>query len=369
MVVPLRTSNEESPESNRQDNQDLDKDQQTMTKRALITGVTGQDGAYLSRHLLDQGYEVVGAYRRASDLIDWRLRYLGVENDLKMVPLELLEQSNITRMIEEIKPSEVYNLAAQSFVGTSFDQPIYTADVNALGVFRLLEAIRVVDPTIAFYQASTSEMFGQIQSDPQSEDTPFHPRSPYGVAKLAAHWATINYRESYDMRCSCGILFNHESPLRGSEFVTRKITIGFARIANELQQTIELGNLDARRDWGHAADYVRGMWMMLQSPECDDFILGTGETRSVRDFVEIAGATAGFDIEWNGSGVDEVGVDRKTGRTLVTINPAFYRPAEVDLLRADPTKAREKLGWTPEISFEDLVTEMVKSDLDTESKR
>lgn len=340
-----------------------------MTKRALITGVTGQDGAYLSRFLLDQGYEVIGAFRRASDLIDWRLRFTGAADRIRMVPLELLEQSNITRMFEEIEPTEVYNLAAQSFVGTSFEQPIYTADVNALGVFRLLEAIRVVNKDIAFYQASTSEMFGQIKKDPQDEDTPFHPRSPYGVAKLAAHWATINYRESYDMQCSCGILFNHESPLRGSEFVTRKITIGIARIAHDRQKTIELGNLDARRDWGHAADYVRGMWMMLQKKPADDYILGTGDTRSVREFVEIAGKAAGLDIEWEGSDLDEVGIDRVSGRTIVTINPAFYRPAEVDILRADPTKAREGLGWEPEISFDQLVTEMVEIDLKREANR
>lgn len=334
-----------------------------MAKRALITGVTGQDGAYLSRLLLDKGYEVFGAFRRASDLIDWRLRTLGANEDVQMIPLELLEQSNITRLINDVRPTEVYNLAAQSFVGTSFEQPIYTADVNSLGVFRLLEAIREVDPDIGFYQASTSEMFGQASETPQNEKTVFHPRSPYGVAKLAAHWATINYRESYNMRCSSGILFNHESPLRGSEFVTRKITIAFARIAHGLQETLELGNMDAKRDWGHAADYVRGMWMMLQKTPSDDYVLGSGETRTVRDFVEAAGAAAGMQIEWDGSGLDEVGTDRKTGRKVVRINPAFYRPAEVDLLLADPRKAHTELGWKPEISFEDLVTEMVEADM------
>lgn len=340
-----------------------------MTKRALITGITGQDGAYLSRLLLDKGYEVVGAFRRASDLIDWRLRYLGAADDVLMIPLELLEQSNITRMIEEIRPTEVYNLAAQSFVGTSFEQPIYTADVNALGVFRLLEAIRVVSPETAFYQASTSEMFGGTAEVPQNENTPFHPRSPYGVAKLAAHWATINYRESYDMRCSCGILFNHESPLRGAEFVTRKITIAFARIAQGLQSSVELGNLDAMRDWGHAADYVRGMWMMQQADPSEDFVLGTGETRTVREFVEAAGTATGMNLEWTGTGIDEVGIDANTGRTIVTINPAFYRPAEVDLLRADPKKAEKVLGWKPEISFEALVSEMVEADMKNEAER
>ena len=340
-----------------------------MTKRALITGITGQDGAYLSRLLLDKGYEVVGAFRRASDLIDWRLRYLGAADDVLMIPLELLEQSNITRMIEEIRPTEVYNLAAQSFVGTSFEQPIYTADVNALGVFRLLEAIRVVSPETAFYQASTSEMFGGTAEVPQNENTPFHPRSPYGVAKLAAHWATINYRESYDMRCSCGILFNHESPLRGAEFVTRKITIAFARIAQGLQSSVELGNLDAMRDWGHAADYVRGMWMMQQADPSEDSVLGTGETRTVREFVEAAGTATGMNLEWTGTGIDEVGIDANTGRTIVTINPAFYRPAEVDLLRADPKKAEKVLGWKPEISFEALVSEMVEADMKNEADR
>jgi len=340
-----------------------------MTKRALITGVTGQDGAYLSRFLLDKGYEVVGAFRRASDLTDWRLRYVGAANDVRMVPLELLEQSNITRMMEEVKPTEVYNLAAQSFVGTSFEQPIFTADVNALGVFRLLEAIRAVNPEIGFYQASTSELFGKAAETPQNENTPFHPRSPYGVAKLAAHWATINYREAYDMRCSCGILFNHESPLRGSEFVTRKITIAFARIAHGLQSLVELGNLDARRDWGHAADYVRGMWMMMQRDEPEDFVLGTGETRTVREFVEAAGTAAGMELEWNGSGIDEVGIDKNTGHTVVTINSEFCRPAEVDLLRADPGKAEAVLGWKPEISFQDLVSEMVEADMKNEENR
>jgi GDPmannose 4,6-dehydratase len=340
-----------------------------MTKRALITGITGQDGAYLSRLLLEKGYEVVGAFRRASDLIDWRLRFLGVADDVRMIPLELLEQSNITRMIEEIRPTEIYNLAAQSFVGTSFEQPIYTADVNALGVFRLLEAIRVASPETAFYQASTSEMFGGTAEAPQNENTPFHPRSPYGVAKLAAHWATINYRESYEMRCSCGILFNHESPLRGAEFVTRKITIAFARIAQGLQSSVELGNLDAKRDWGHAADYVRGMWMMQQADLSDDFVLGSGETRTVREFVEAAGTATGMKLEWTGAGIDEVGIDANTGRTVVKINPSFYRPAEVDLLLADPKKAEEVLGWKPEISFEALVNEMVEVDMKNEANR
>ena len=340
-----------------------------MTKRALITGVTGQDGAYLSRFLLDKGYEVFGAFRRSSDLIDWRLRYVDAANDVRMIPLELLEQSNITRMVEEIEPTEVYNLAAQSFVGTSFEQPIYTVDVNALGVFRLLEAIRVVNPKIAYYQASTSEMFGRASKEPQNENTPFHPRSPYGVAKLAAHWATVNYRESYDMKCSCGILFNHESPLRGSEFVTRKITIAFARIAHNLQSHVELGNLDASRDWGHAADYVRGMWQMQQRDPSDDFVLGTGETRTVREFVEAAATTAGMELEWKGSGIDEVGIDTKTSRTVVTINPEFYRPAEVDLLLADPKKAETVLGWKKEVSFQALVSEMVEADIKNEVDR
>ena len=334
-----------------------------MSRKALITGATGQDGAYLSKLLLEKGYEVFAAYRRSSDLNDWRLRALGIESDINLVSLELLEFSNVLRVIEKVQPDEVYNLAAQSFVQTSFDQPVYTSDVNALGPIRILEALRVAKADARFYQASTSEMFGLVQATPQNEETPFYPRSPYGVSKLTAHWITVNYRESYGLHASSGILFNHESPLRGLEFVTRKITSGLAAVSLGMRDRIELGNLDAQRDWGHAADYVRGMWMMLQQPEGNEIVLGTGETRSVRDFLEIAATRIGMDIEWSGSGVDEVGTDTRSGNVVVSINPEFYRPAEVDLLLADPSKAKEVLGWEPEISFTELVEQMVESDL------
>lgn len=334
-----------------------------MSGKALITGATGQDGAYLSKLLLEKGYEVIAAYRRSSDLNDWRLRALGIESEIRLVSLELLEFSNVLRVMEEVKPDEVYNLAAQSFVHTSFEQPVYTNDVNALGPLRILEALRVSQPDAKFYQASTSEMFGKVQAIPQSETTVFYPRSPYGIGKLTAHWSTVNYRESYGLHASSGILFNHESPLRGLEFVTRKITAGLAAISLGKLDKIELGNLDAQRDWGHAADYVRGMWLMLQQPVGDEFVLGTGETRSVREFVEIAATRIGLEIEWSGSGVDEVGRDANSGDVIVAVNPEFYRPAEVELLLADPSKAKEVLGWQPEISFAELVEQMVESDL------
>ncbi|MEM7017880.1 MAG: GDP-mannose 4,6-dehydratase, partial [Pseudomonadota bacterium] len=328
------------------------------------TGITGQDGAYLSRLLLDKGYEVYGAARRTSDANNWRLRYLGIFSQVNLLPFELLEQGNVVNVINKVQPDEVYNLAAQSFVGTSFDQPLYTSDVNYLGVIRILEAIRQTKRDIAFYQASTSEMFGKVKEDPQSETTPFHPRSPYGVAKLAAHWAAVNYREAYGMRCSCGILFNHESPLRGQEFVTRKISIAISRIASGLQDKLELGNLDAMRDWGHAADYVDGMWRMTQRSEGDDFVLGTGETHTVREFVDICAQEFGINLEWSGSGVNEIGKDVKSNKVIVTVNPEFYRPAEVDLLRANPEKAASVLEWKPSISFTELAREMVIADME-----
>jgi GDPmannose 4,6-dehydratase len=334
-----------------------------MTKRALVTGITGQDGAYLAKHLLDHGYEVYGAQRRTASSNVWRLEELGIARQVKLVPLDLLEFGNIASVIRKVAPDEVYNLAAQSFVGTSFDQPLYTGDVDALGVTRILEGIRLAKPDAKFYQASTSEMFGKVQEVPQTESTPFYPRSPYGVAKLYGHWITVNYRESYDMFATSGILFNHESPLRGQDFVTRKITMALARITNGTQDTLELGNLDSKRDWGFAGDYVRGMWMMLQQPEPDDYVLATGETRSVREFVERAVQVAGFDIGWQGEGADTKGIDRKTGRILVAVNPEFYRPAEVDLLIGDPAKARERLGWKPEVSFDRLVESMVEADM------
>jgi GDPmannose 4,6-dehydratase len=281
---------------------------------------------------------------------------------LKLHFADMLNTSILDCIICELKPDEVYNLAAQSHVGTSFKIPEYTADVNALGVLRLLEAIKKHNPECRFYQASTSEMFGRVQETPQKETTPFHPRSPYGVAKLFGHWATINYRESYGMHASCGILFNHESPHRGTNFVTRKITKALAKIKNGTQEVLELGNMDAKRDWGHAKDYVNAMWLILQQDQPDDFVIATGETRTVREFAEVAAKWFEFDLEWQGSGVDEVGIDKKSNKVIIKINKDFYRPAEVDLLIGDPSKAKEKLGWVPEYDFATLVAEMCNED-------
>ncbi len=335
-----------------------------MAKRALVTGISGQDGAYLAQLLLDQGYEVYGAYRRSASANLWRLEELGISGRVTLLPMELLEYNNIASTVQKVAPDEVYNLAAQSFVGTSFEQPLFTADVDGLGVLRILEALRQSRPEAKFYQASTSEMFGKVRETPQRETTPFHPRSPYGVAKVYGHWITINYREAYGLQGSCGILFNHESPLRGQEFVTRKITATFARIRNGSDEVLELGNLEARRDWGFAGDYVRGMWLMLQQDQGDDYVLSTGENYSVRDFVEAAAAAVGFGLEWDGSGADTTARDRDTGRLILRINPAFYRPAEVEILLGDPTKARDVLGWKPEVTFEKLVEMMVEADLE-----
>lgn len=334
-----------------------------MTKVALITGIRGQDGAYLAKFLLEKGYVVYGADRRSGDASFWRLRELGIEKDVKIVYMDLLELTNIMRVIEKVKPDEVYNLAAQSFVQVSFEQPILTAEVDALGVLRLLEALRQIKPDTKFYQASTSEMFGKAKEIPQNEETPFYPRSPYGVAKLFGHWITVNYRESYNMFACSGILFNHESPLRGLEFVTRKITYSLARIKYGLQEKLVLGNLEAKRDWGYAPEYVEAMWLMLQQKEPDDYVIGTGETHSVKEFVEKAAEIAGFKIEWEGDGINTKGVDKKSGRVIVEVSPEFYRPAEVDILVADPSKAKEKLGWQPRTSFEELVRIMMEADL------
>lgn len=332
-------------------------------KTALITGIRGQDGAYLARLLLEKGYEVYGADRRSGDSGFWRLKELGIERDVKVRYMDLLELTNIMREIERIRPDEVYNLAAQSFVQVSFEQPILTADIDAMGVLRLLEALRIIRPEARFYQASTSEMFGRVQAIPQNEKTPFYPRSPYGVAKLFGHWITVNYRESYNIFACSGILFNHESPLRGLEFVTRKLTHGIAKIRHGLQDRIVVGNLDSKRDWGYAPEYVEAMWLMLQQSEPDDYVIATGETHSVREFVEYAFKHAGFDVIWNGKGLEEKGIDRKTGRVVVEVSPEFFRPAEVDILIGDASKAKERLGWSPNTRFEDLVRIMVEADL------
>ncbi len=334
-----------------------------MTKTALITGITGQDGAYLARLLLSKGYRVVGALRRSSAANDGRLRELGIADAVERVDLDLFETTNILRALDRTKPDEIYNLAAQSFVAVSFEQPIYTAEIDALGPARLLEAVRHAGRGgPRFYQASTSEMFGKVQAVPQDESTPFYPRSPYGVAKLYAHWLTVNYRESYGLHASSGILFNHESPLRGIDFVTRKITYSLALVRHGKLDTLRLGNLDARRDWGYAEDYVEGMWRMLQQPEADDYVLATGETRTVREFVERAAEPLGFDIAWDGSGDAEVGVDRRSGRRIVAVDPAFYRPAEVDLLVGSYAKAERGLVWAPRTPFAEMVAMMAEAD-------
>ncbi|RKX59571.1 MAG: GDP-mannose 4,6-dehydratase [Thermodesulfobacteriota bacterium] len=334
-----------------------------MPKRVLITGIRGQDGAYLAKLLLEKGYEVYGTDRRSGNSSNWRLKELGIEKDVQILYMDLLELTNIIRVIQRVQPDEVYNLAAQSFVQVSFEQPILTADVNAIGPLRLLEALRVYAPDVKFYQASTSEMFGKAQEIPQTEKTPFYPRSPYGVAKLFAHWITVNYRESYNMFACSGILFNHESPLRGLEFVTRKITYNLACIKYGLKDKLVLGNLDAKRDWGYAPEYVEAMWLMLQQPEADDYVIATGETHSVREFVEKAAEIAGFTLEWQGEGMNTKGIDTRTGKVIIEVSPEFYRPAEVDLLIGNPEKARKKLGWQPRTSFSQLVEIMVEADL------
>ena len=335
-------------------------------KKAIITGITGQDGAYLCALLLRKGYEVYGTYRRTSSVNFWRLQTLGVENhpDLHLVEYDLTDASSSIRMVSDIQPDEIYNLAAQSFVGVSFEQPLATAKITGLGAVNLLEAIRIVNPGISFYQASTSEMFGHVQAVPQVESTPFYPRSPYGVAKLYAHWMTINYRESYDIFASSGILFNHESPLRGLEFVTRKITDGAAKIHLGKLDCLELGNLDAKRDWGFAADYVEGMYAMLQLDKPDTFVLATNRTETVRDFVLMSFKAVGIDLEFFGVGQDEVARDKRNGRVAVRVNPVFYRPAEVDLLVGDATKAKDILGWEAKTTLEELCSLMVNADLE-----
>lgn len=334
------------------------------SKTAIVTGISGQDGAYLAQLLLEKGYKVYGTYRRTSSVNFWRIEELGIQShpDLHLVEYDLTDLSSSIRLLQKTGATEVYNLAAQSFVGVSFDQPLTTAEITGLGAVNLLEAIRVVNPKARFYQASTSEMFGKVQEIPQTEKTPFYPRSPYGVAKLYAHWMTINYRESYDIFGCSGILFNHESPLRGREFVTRKITDGMAKIKLGKLDCLELGNLDAKRDWGFAKEYVEGMWRMLQADKPDTYVLATNRTETVRDFVSMAGKAAGFDLAWEGKAEQEVGIDRKSGKTLVRVNPQFYRPAEVELLIGNPEKAKRKLGWAPKTTLEQLCQMMVEAD-------
>src|SRR3990167_4417683 len=341
-----------------------------MTKTALITGVTGQDGAYLAQLLLSKGYIVHGVKRRSSSFNTARIDGLYVDPHERETRFflhygDMTDSSNLIRLVQETKPDEIYNLAAQSHVQVSFETPEYTANADAIGALRLLEAIRILnmEKSVRFYQASTSELYGKVQEVPQRETTPFYPRSPYAAAKLYAYWITVNYREAYGVHASNGILFNHEGPTRGETFVTRKITRAVAAIERGLQSTLFLGNLDAKRDWGHARDYVDGMWRIVQHHEGDDWVLATGDTRSVREFVVAAFAQTGKTIEWKGKGVDEIGVDQKSGRTLVKIDPRYFRPTEVELLVGDATKARTKLGWSPKVGFDDLVKEMVASDL------
>jgi GDPmannose 4,6-dehydratase len=336
-----------------------------MTKVAIITGITGQDGAYLAELLLNKGYEVYGTYRRTSSVNFWRIEEQGVAKhaNLHLVEYDLTDLSSSIRLLQTTGATEVYNLAAQSFVGVSFDQPVTTAEITGIGPVNLLEAIRIVNSKIRFYQASTSEMFGKVQAVPQIENTPFYPRSPYGVAKLYAHWMTINYRESYGIFGCSGILFNHESPLRGREFVTRKITDSVAKIKLGQLDCLELGNIDAKRDWGYAKEYVEGMWRMLQADEPDTFVLATNRTETVRDFVRMAFKAGGIAVDFSGAAENETAVDTVTGKTVMRVNPKFYRPAEVELLIGNPEKAKAKLGWAPTTTLEQLCQMMVDADI------
>jgi GDPmannose 4,6-dehydratase len=334
-------------------------------KKALITGITGQDGAYLAELLLEKGYEVTGTYRRTSSVNFWRIEELGIQShpNLHLVEYDLTDLGSSIRLLQNAQPDEIYNLAAQSFVGVSFEQPVTTAEITGVGPVNLLEAIRIVNPKIRFYQASTSEMFGKVQAVPQKEDTPFYPRSPYGVAKLYAHWMTVNYRESYGIFGCSGILFNHESPLRGREFVTRKITDSVAKIHLGQLEVLELGNMDAKRDWGFAKEYVEGMWRILQADHPDTYVLATNRTETVRDFVSMAFKAIDVGIVWSGEAEHEIGTCGQTGKVLVRVNPKFYRPAEVELLIGDPAKAQKELGWKPSTTLEQLCQMMVEADL------
>ena len=335
-------------------------------KHALITGITGQDGSYLAELLLDKGYEVYGLMRRKS-VVDYG-NVDHIKDKIHFIYADMTDQTSLIHAMTISQADEVYNLAAQSFVATSWEQPLATAEIDAIGVTNMLEAIRVVKPEAHFYQASTSEMFGLVQAIPQCETTPFYPRSPYGVAKLYGHWITKNYRESYNLFACSGILFHHESERRGKEFVTRKITNAVARIKQGVQDCVELGNLDSKRDWGHSKDYVHAMWLMLQQDTPDDYVIATNETRTVREFVDTAFACAGIEIEWSGKGVNETGTDKATGKVVVKVNPEFFRPAEVDILLGDPSKAEKTLGWKREIPFQELVSRMVKNDMELVAK-
>jgi GDPmannose 4,6-dehydratase len=339
-------------------------------KTALITGITGQDGAYLAEFLLEKGYEVHGIKRRSSLFNTGRIDHLYQDPHEEDVRFslhygDLTDATNLIRIVQEVQPDEIYNLAAQSHVQVSFETPEYTANSDALGTLRLLEAIRILrlDKKARFYQASASELFGKVQEVPQKETTPFYPRSPYAAAKLYGYWITVNYREAYGLHASNGILFNHESPLRGETFVTRKITRAAARISLGLQKKLYLGNLDAKRDWGHARDYVRAMWLMLQQDQPDDYVIATGQTKSVREFADLAFKYAGIELAWEGKGIEEKGYNARTGEPLVEVDPRYFRPTEVDLLLGDPSKARRKLGWEPSVKFDELVREMVEKDI------
>lgn len=335
-----------------------------MAKNAFITGITGQDGTYLAELLLSKGYNVTGGFRRLSTQNFWRLEEVGIFDNVNLVEIDLLDASSLVRVIDEVKPDEVYNLGAQSFVAHSFKNPILTGKVTGIGVTNILEAIRIVNKNIKFYQASTSELFGLVQEIPQKETTPFYPRSPYGVAKLYGHWMTVNYRESYNIFASTGILFNHESPLRGLEFVTRKITNAVAKIHNGKQDYFEIGNMDAKRDWGFAKEYVDGMWRILQADKADNYILATNETHSVREWIEACFSILGRSIIWEGKDENEIGKDSKSGKILVKVNPEFFRPSEVELLIGDYSKAKSELGWEPKTKYKELAELMLRSDIE-----
>jgi len=340
-----------------------------MTKTAMVSGVTGQDGGYLAKFLLENGYRVLGLYRRGSTDTFSKLREHGILDRIELLDFDLLEFSNICRLFKRHTPDEFYNLAAQSFVAASWEEPIYTAQADGMGVLYILEAIREFSPKTRLYQASTSEMFGKVQETPQTEKTPFYPRSPYGISKLMAHWACVNYSESFNVFACSGILFNHESPMRGKEFVTRKITSHFARlVTGQTEEPLELGNMNAKRDWGFSGDYVEMMWKMLQCDKPGTYVIATGETHTIKEFVENVGKHCGFELRWEGGGVDEIGINGKTGKTIVKVNPKFYRPAEVDMLIGNPEKAVKELSWKAKVSFNDLCAMMTAADIERAKK-